>query len=67
MNLEASIRSYYDRGGELDRLSTGNGRLEFLRTQDVLRRRLPPPPARVLDVGGGAGVIESRPCARRPG
>jgi len=56
MNLEASVRAYYDRGGEIDRLAEGAGRLEFLRTQDVLRRVLPPAPAAVLDVGGGTGV-----------
>lgn len=33
-----------------------HGRLEFLRTQELLRRLLPPPPARLLDVGGGTGV-----------
>jgi SAM-dependent methyltransferase len=56
MEINAAVRDYYDRGGEVERLSGGNGRLEFLRTQDVLRRLLPPAPARVLDVGGGAGV-----------
>jgi SAM-dependent methyltransferase len=56
MNLEPAIRAYYDRGGEIDRLAEGHGRLEFLRTQDVLRRVLPPAPATVLDVGGGTGV-----------
>ncbi|GAB3151773.1 class I SAM-dependent methyltransferase [Microbispora hainanensis] len=30
--------------------------MELWRTQDVLRRALPSPPARVLDVGGGTGV-----------
>ncbi|MEU4689678.1 class I SAM-dependent methyltransferase [Actinoplanes sp. NPDC023714] len=54
--MDTTIRDYYSRGGELDRLSAGRGRLELLRTRDVLRRRLPPPPGRVLDVGGGAGV-----------
>jgi ubiquinone/menaquinone biosynthesis C-methylase UbiE len=56
METIAAISGYYDRGGELDRLTAGRGRLEFLRTQDVLRRLLPPSPARVLDVGGGTGV-----------
>ncbi|MFD8365698.1 class I SAM-dependent methyltransferase [Streptomyces hygroscopicus] len=39
------------------RLSTSaDGRLELIRTQEILRRFLPPAPARVLDVGGGTGV-----------
>ena len=33
-----------------------HGRLEYLRTQELLRRALPQPPAQVLDVGGGTGV-----------
>ncbi len=32
------------------------GLLEFARTQEILRRELPPPPAVVLDVGGGPGA-----------
>jgi ubiquinone/menaquinone biosynthesis C-methylase UbiE len=32
------------------------GRLEYLRTRELLSRYLPPAPATVLDVGGGAGV-----------
>ena len=56
MEITAAVDAYYGRGGEVERLNGGRGRLEFLRTQDVLRRLLPPAPARVLDVGGGAGV-----------
>ncbi|MDT0342672.1 class I SAM-dependent methyltransferase [Streptomyces litchfieldiae] len=42
---------------EADRLSvSADGVLEMLRTQELLRRRLPPAPARVLDVGGGPGA-----------
>ncbi|MCE7081581.1 bifunctional 2-polyprenyl-6-hydroxyphenol methylase/3-demethylubiquinol 3-O-methyltransferase UbiG [Streptomyces sp. ST2-7A] len=36
--------------------SSADGRLEMLRTQELLRRFLPSAPARVLDVGGGTGV-----------
>jgi len=32
------------------------GRLEWLRTREILAAVLPPPPARVLDVGGGPGA-----------
>ena len=55
--LAAEIRAYYDAGGEDTRLrDRPDGRLEFLRTRDILRRVLPPAPATVLDVGGGSGV-----------
>jgi ubiquinone/menaquinone biosynthesis C-methylase UbiE len=46
--------AYYNSGQEQDRL-TGVSRLEFVRTQELLERHLPPPPATVLDVGGGPG------------
>jgi len=49
------IARYYAKGFEQDRLSRGIGALEFARTCDVLRRRLPPSPADVADVGGGPG------------
>ena len=54
--LAEEIAEYYGRDGEDGRLRSGAGRLELWRTQDVLRRLLPPAPARVLDVGGGSGV-----------
>ncbi len=42
---------------EADRLhTTATGRLELLRTRELLRRHLPTAPARVLDVGGGPGT-----------
>ena len=50
------VKQYYDQGREDERLRAGRGRLELWRTQDVLRRRLPSPPARVIDVGGASGV-----------
>ena len=50
------VLTYYRRGGERDRLAGGAGKLEFLRTWDVLRRVLPPAPAEVLDVGGATGI-----------
>jgi ubiquinone/menaquinone biosynthesis C-methylase UbiE len=56
--LAPEVTSYYthvfDEGGRL--ASSADGRLEMLRTQELLRRFLPPAPARVLDVGGGTGV-----------
>ncbi|MEU6997840.1 class I SAM-dependent methyltransferase [Nonomuraea sp. NPDC046570] len=56
MTVTPELMAYYERGGEATRLKEGRGRLEFWRTQDILRRILPPAPARVLDAGGGAGV-----------
>src|SRR5260221_14345868 len=50
------IIAYYNLGREDNRLSRGSGQLEFARTQELIRRYSPPPPATVLDVGGGSGV-----------
>jgi SAM-dependent methyltransferase len=48
---------YERRYREDDRLrATPHGRLELVRTRELLERFLPPPPARVLDVGGGTGI-----------
>jgi SAM-dependent methyltransferase len=52
---DREIRAYYELGREAGRL-TDWGRLEFLRTTELLARFLPPPPAVVLDVGGAAGA-----------
>jgi len=56
--------AHYEQAGERERLLHGGaGRLESLRTRELLARFLPPPPATVLDVGGGAGVY-ALPLAR---
>jgi SAM-dependent methyltransferase len=60
-DLDPSVQAYYDEGRERSRLETD--RLELVRTQELLARFLPPVPARVLDVGGGAGV-HALPLAR---
>ena len=52
---ERDIAAFYDRGDEEGRLGDW-GRLEFLRTRELLARFLPAPPATVLDVGGAAGA-----------
>jgi SAM-dependent methyltransferase len=49
------VAAYYGRGLERERLAGGEGALEFARTQVLLGRYLPPPPAVVADVGGGPG------------
>jgi SAM-dependent methyltransferase len=52
---EAAVRAYYERGGERDRLSDGRGQLEFVRTTEIVARRLPSAPAVIADIGGGPG------------
>ena len=54
--FDAAIAAYYDRAPEETRLETGAFRLEALRTRELIARHAPPPPATVLDVGGGAGA-----------
>jgi len=49
------VIEYYSRYDEQGRLAEGWGQVEFIRTQSIIRRYLPPPPAVVLDVGGAAG------------
>ncbi|MBV8463089.1 MAG: methyltransferase domain-containing protein, partial [Acidimicrobiales bacterium] len=50
------IVGHYESIREEDRISSGFGRLELVRVQEVLGRHLPQPPAHVLDVGGATGV-----------
>jgi ubiquinone/menaquinone biosynthesis C-methylase UbiE len=50
------VREYYEKDKEAARLNAGHGQLEFVRTQEIIRRYLPPPPLRILDIGGAAGV-----------
>lgn len=57
VDLDPLIHEFYrDRYVEDDRLiRSGHGRLEFVRTQELLRRWLPPA-SDVLDVGGATGI-----------
>lgn len=57
--IDPEIRAYYDRGDERDRLTAHGETLELVRTKELLSRFLPPAPADLLDVGGGAGVYAS--------
>lgn len=52
---DASLQAYYAQSDEADRLARGLGRVEFLRTVEVLERVLPDVPAAVADIGGGPG------------
>lgn len=54
--LAAEILRYYETGSEVNRLEAPFFRWEKIRTLHLLDRFLPPPPAVVLDVGGGAGA-----------
>jgi SAM-dependent methyltransferase len=54
--MEREILAHYEAGIEAPRLARHAGVLERARTLDLLTRHLPPPPARLLDVGGGPGV-----------
>ncbi|MFE6746190.1 class I SAM-dependent methyltransferase [Kitasatospora purpeofusca] len=58
MALLPDITAFYEDGDEAGRLTSGRtvGTVELMRTQEILRAHLPPPPASVLDVGGGPGV-----------
>src|SRR5207244_1686768 len=53
--LDPEILRYYAAGPESERLRQGAFQLERARTEELLLRHLPPPHARVLDVGGGSG------------
>jgi ubiquinone/menaquinone biosynthesis C-methylase UbiE len=54
--LSPEVVAYYECGDEQDRLTASTGRLEWARTWELLQRHLPPPPATILDVGGGPGA-----------
>ena len=57
------IQNYYALGQEQHRLS-GDSEVERLRTEVILDRYLPPAPAVICDVGGGAGIY-AFPLARK--
>ena len=54
--IDPAIERYYAQDWDEDaRLRSGLNTVEFVRTQEILRRYLDPP-MRVLDVGGGSGI-----------
>ena len=53
--IAREIAAHYASGYEATRLRQGTSRLEKARTELILSRYLPPPPATVVDVAGGAG------------
>ncbi|MGF1935513.1 MAG: class I SAM-dependent methyltransferase [Nostoc sp. ChiQUE02] len=50
------VLAHYERGLEAERLSKRTNPIELVRTQELLSRYLPPPPAVIFDVGGGSGI-----------
>src|SRR5918998_3810533 len=55
--IDAEILAHYEQVMEKERLLGGGaGRLEYLRTRELLARHLPPADATILDVGGAAGA-----------
>ncbi|MDQ1532909.1 MAG: hypothetical protein QOF28_670 [Actinomycetota bacterium] len=55
-DARAIVRHYEQDIREEDRITTGLGQLELVRTREILRRHLPKSPAAILDVGGATGV-----------
>lgn len=57
LSIAPEIAAYYRGKDEASRLLTSaDGRLELIRTQEILRRHLPETPCDILDVGGATGI-----------
>ena len=54
--VDPEILDHYDGGNEEKRLTRSPGRLEWLRTWEIMQRYLPSGSARILDAGGGTGT-----------
>jgi ubiquinone/menaquinone biosynthesis C-methylase UbiE len=61
--LSEIVRHYAD-VDEASRLRTAFFQLEHARTQELILRHLPPPPATIVDAGGGAGAYACWLAAR---
>jgi ubiquinone/menaquinone biosynthesis C-methylase UbiE len=55
-SLPPEVLKNYASGYESQRLFGGSSRIELMRTQELILRYVPPPPAVIFDVGGGPGV-----------
>lgn len=62
--IPKEIEEHYLQSKESERLSNEWGELERVRTEAILARHLPPAPAVIFDVGGGAGAY-AVPLARQ--
>ena len=47
---------HYSTGYEAQRLQQGGSHIELVRSQEIIMRYLPQPPAIIFDIGGGPGV-----------
>lgn len=54
--LPDEAAAHYASGYEAERLMGAGSRIELARTQEIVLRHAPPPPAVVYDIGGGPGV-----------
>lgn len=63
-SVPREVLAHYAAGLEARRLQGPRGQLESWRTRELLGRHLPPPPARVIDVGGGPGAYAAWLAAR---
>jgi ubiquinone/menaquinone biosynthesis C-methylase UbiE len=55
-SLPPEVLEHYASGYESERLLHGSSQIELARTQELVMRNVPPPPAVIFDVGGGPGV-----------
>ncbi len=53
---DSEIIDHYDAFDEKSRPDSALGSIEQERHHQIMRRHLPPPPAHILDVGGGPGA-----------
>ena len=53
--IDPAVLAGYDAGTEWNRLRSGHALIEFLRTKEILREKLPAPPAVIYDIGGAYG------------
>ena len=58
--MKKRIANYYQKHyDEQGRLLRDSRKIELVRTQEIMKRYLPSLPARILDVGGGAGIYSA--------
>jgi ubiquinone/menaquinone biosynthesis C-methylase UbiE len=56
---DPAVIRHYTSIREEDRISAGLGQLELARAEEILRRHLPAPPGKILDIGGATGIHAS--------